>query len=63
MNATIRRDESIEQDHTVELHARTLGYVSHDTQVRVDQRVKAILDRREDAVGRARRAARRLSRG
>jgi hypothetical protein len=43
--------------------ARTVGYISHDDRVRVDQRVKQILDRRETAVERARRAARRLTGG
>jgi hypothetical protein len=40
--------------------ARTVGHISHDARVRVDQRVKEILARREVAVQRARRAARRL---
>jgi hypothetical protein len=40
--------------------ARTVGHISHDARVRVDQRVKEILARREAAVERARRAARRL---
>jgi hypothetical protein len=42
---------------------RTVGYIRHDAQERVDQRVKQILDRRETAVKRARRAARRLNGG
>jgi len=62
MHPTIRRDESIDEDRTAE-QARTVGHVSHDAQLRVDQRVKRILDRRERAVGRARLAARRLSEG
>jgi hypothetical protein len=41
----------------------TVGYVSHDARVRIDQRVKEILARREAAVERARRAARRLKVG
>ena len=60
MHPTIRRDESIDDDRTAE-QARTVGHVSHDAQLRVDQRVKLILDRREGAVRRARLAARRLS--
>jgi hypothetical protein len=40
--------------------ARTVGHISHDARVRVDERVKQILARRETAVERARRAARRL---
>jgi hypothetical protein len=40
--------------------ARTVGYVSHDARVRIDHRVKQILERREVAVERARRAARLL---
>jgi hypothetical protein len=40
--------------------ARTVGHISHDARVRVDQRVKEILARREAAVERARRAAARL---
>ena len=49
--------------------ARTVGHISHDAQLRVDRRVKEILDRREApvareaAVERARRAARHLSGG
>ena len=43
--------------------ARTVGYISHDARVRVDQRVKQILDRREATVEKARRAARRLNGG
>jgi hypothetical protein len=49
--------------------AHTVGHTSHDAQVRVDQRVKEILDRREAlvardaAVERARRAARHLNGG
>ena len=39
---------------------RTVGHISHDARVRVDKRVKEILARREAAVERARRAARRL---
>ena len=62
MHPTIRRDESIDEDRTAE-PARTVGHVSHDVQLRVDQRVKTILDRREGAIGRARLAARRLSEG
>ena len=48
---------------------RTVGHISHDAQLRVDRRVKEILDRRESpvareaAVERARRAARHLSGG
>ena len=48
---------------------RTVGHISHDAQLRVDRRVKEILDRREApvareaAVERARRAARHLSGG
>jgi hypothetical protein len=62
MHPTIRRDESIDEDRTAE-QARTVGHVSHDAQVRVDRRVKTILDGREGAVRRARLAARRLSEG
>ena len=40
--------------------ARTVGHISHDARVRVDQRVKEILARRDAEVERARRAARRL---
>jgi ribosomal protein L15E len=40
--------------------ARMVGYISHDAGVRVEQRVKEILARREAAVERARRAAARL---
>jgi hypothetical protein len=40
-----------------------VGHTPHDAQVRVDQRVKRILDRRKNAVERARRAARRLENG
>jgi hypothetical protein len=61
MHATIRSDESIDQDRTAELHARTVGHVTRDAQLRVDRRVSEILDRRDDAVERARRAARRLN--
>jgi hypothetical protein len=39
---------------------RTVGHISHDARVRVDQRVKEILARREAAVERTRRAAARL---
>jgi hypothetical protein len=42
--------------------ARTVGHISHAARVRVDQRVKEILARREAAVKRARRAAQRLKR-
>jgi hypothetical protein len=42
---------------------RRVGHVSYDARKRVDQRVKQILDRREAAVERARRAARRLKAG
>jgi hypothetical protein len=74
MQATIRRDESIDQGRTAELvttpidsgparRARTVGHVTRDAQLRVDRRVRKILDRHEDAVERARRAARRLSGG
>ena len=40
--------------------ARTVGHISHDARVRVDQRVKEILARRDAEVERARRAAARL---
>ena len=40
-----------------------VGHTPHDAQVRVDQRVKQILDRRKNAVERARRAARDLESG
>ena len=40
--------------------ARTVGHISRDARVRVDQRVKEILARRQAAVERARRAAARL---
>jgi hypothetical protein len=43
--------------------ARTVGHISHDARVRIDERVKKILDRRADALERARRAARRLNSG
>jgi hypothetical protein len=62
MDPKIRRGESIDEDRTAG-QARTIGHVSRDAQVRVDQRVKTILDRREGAVRRARLAARRLSEG
>jgi hypothetical protein len=62
MDPKIRRGESIDEDRTPG-QARTIGHVSRDAQVRVDQRVKTILDRREGAVRRARLAARRLSEG
>jgi hypothetical protein len=41
--------------------ARTVGYVSHADQVRIDERVKEILARRV-TLDRARRAAQRLNR-
>jgi hypothetical protein len=41
--------------------ARTVGHISHDAGVLVDKRVKEILARRQAAVERARRAARRLN--
>ena len=40
---------------------RTVGHISHDARVRVDQRVKEILARRDTEVERARRAAARLN--
>ena len=43
-------------------HARTVGYVTHEAQVRVDQRVGQILARRAAALRQARLAARRLKR-
>jgi len=43
--------------------ARTVGYISYDAQVRIDQRVARILDRRETAVARAQLAARQLAGG
>ena len=43
--------------------ARTVGHISHDASVRVDQRVKEILARRDAEVERARRAAARLNGG
>jgi hypothetical protein len=36
---------------------RKVGHISYDARMRVDRRVKQILDRREAAVKRARRAA------
>jgi hypothetical protein len=42
---------------------RAAGLTPHDAQVRVDRRVKRILDRRKTAVERARRAARHLESG
>jgi|tagenome__1003787_1003787.scaffolds.fasta_scaffold19123034_2 hypothetical protein len=74
MHATIRHDESIDQGRTAErvttpidpgppTRARTVGHVTRDAQLRVDRRVRQILARREVAVERARRAARRLSGG
>jgi hypothetical protein len=42
--------------------ARTAGHISREAQLRIDRRVKKILDRKS-AVERARRAARRLSGG
>jgi hypothetical protein len=42
---------------------RRVGHISYDARMRVDRRVKQILDRREAAVKRARRAARRLEHG
>jgi hypothetical protein len=41
--------------------ARTVGHISHDASVRVDQRVKEILARREAAVERERAAPRDAS--
>jgi hypothetical protein len=41
---------------------RTVGHVSHDALVRVDERVKDIVARREAALRGARLAARRLKR-
>jgi hypothetical protein len=41
-------------------HARTVGHVSHASQVRVDRRVQDILARRA-ALDRARRAAQRIN--
>jgi len=41
-------------------HVPTVGHVSHDALVRVDERVREILARREAALQQARRAARRL---
>ena len=43
--------------------ARTVGYISFDAQVRIDQRVARILDRRETAVERTQLAARHLASG
>ena len=43
-------------------HPRTVGHVSHEALVRVDERVKHILSRREAAVRQARLAAQRLTR-
>jgi hypothetical protein len=43
--------------------ARTVGHISHDAQMRIDRRVKKILNRREGALEKARRAARRLNGG
>jgi hypothetical protein len=43
--------------------ARTVDHVPHDARVRVDRRVKQVLDRRATAVKRARDAARRLNGG
>jgi hypothetical protein len=43
--------------------ARAVGHTPHDAQVRVDERVKRILDRRKTAVERARHAARHLESG
>jgi hypothetical protein len=40
---------------------RTVGHIPHDARLRVDRRVKQILDRRDTAVKRARDAARRLN--
>jgi hypothetical protein len=42
--------------------ARPVEHISHDARVRVDRRVKQILDRRATAVKRARDAAQRLNR-
>ena len=42
--------------------ARTVGHVSHEAQVRVDERVGKILARRAAALRQARLAARRLKR-
>jgi hypothetical protein len=42
--------------------ARPVGHIPHEARVRVDRRVKQILDRRATAVKRARDAARRLNR-
>jgi hypothetical protein len=43
-------------------HARTVDHVSHDAQVRVDERVGQILARRAAVLRQARLAARRLKR-
>ena len=43
-------------------HPRTVGHVSHEALVRVDERVKDILSRREAALRQARLAAQRLKR-
>ncbi len=43
--------------------ARTVGYISYDARVRIDERVKRIVDRREAAIEQAQHAARRLSGG
>ena len=43
-------------------HARTVGHVSREAQVRVDKRVARILTRRATALREARLAARRLKR-
>jgi len=55
--------------HAPTERTQTVGHISQDAQVRVDQRVKEILDRREAPVARdaaveqARRAARNLNGG
>jgi hypothetical protein len=43
-------------------HTRTVGHVSHEAQLRVDERVRQILARRAAALRQARLAARRLKR-
>jgi hypothetical protein len=59
MHATVRRDESIDQDRTAEpvtivvepgpaRRARTVGHITRDAQMRIDRRVRQILARRED---------------
>jgi hypothetical protein len=60
MRATIRRPLTALRPGPAK-RARTVGHISHEAQLRIDRRVKEILGRRDDALERARLAARRLN--